>query len=509
MKIFTTEDIRAIERRTIEIEGIPSIELVKRYARGAADEIASRWRPNRPMIVFAGSGHTGAQALATTKLLVERGFEPTVFLFNIGGKRLTHECALMRDELLSAAGGKINWQEVENNFQMPVFTRHHIVIDGLFGSELCEPLKGGFVVIAREINESKEKPTVVSIDVPSGLFGDLNPYTVNRDIIHASLTLAVQMPRIAFFLRDNAELVGEWRTIDIGLSQDIIAATKTSYRLIEGHELKKELKPRNPFADKSDFGSALIVAGCYGMMGAATLACRGALRGGAGKVTVHAPQCGYEIMQTSVPEALFHPDSNKIVISDMKPVHDFTAIGVGPGIGTNDLTINALELFLKTQTKPVVLDADALNCIAARPTMLRDIPVMSVITPHAAEFDRLFGECHSDDARLLKAIEMSHELKIIILLKGHHTAIVRPDYKVYFNSTGTPAMATGGSGDVLTGMITGIMAQGVSPHFSAIIATYIHGLAGELAAREHGEMGVTAGDIAANIGRAFRQVTAN
>ncbi len=509
MKIFTTEDIRAIERRTIELEGIPAMELIKRYARGAADEIASRWRPNRPMIVFAGPGRTGAQALATTRLLVERGFEPTVFLFNIGGKRLNHDCAVCRDELLATAGGKIHWQEVDNTFQMPIFTHQHIVIDGLFGSELCEPLKGGFVVIAREINESDAKPTVVSIDLPSGLFGDLNPYTVNRDIIHASLTLAVQLPRIAFFLRDNAELVGEWRTIDIGLNKDVIHATKTSYRLVEGSQLKKELKPRNPFADKSDFGSALIIAGCYGMMGAATLACRGALRGGAGKVTVHAPQCGYEIMQTSVPEALFHPDSNKIIISDMKPSHEFTAIGIGPGIGTNEITVNALELFLKTHTKPVVLDADALNCIASRPNLLRDIPVMSVITPHAGEFDRLFGECHSDDARLLKAIEMAQELKIIILLKGHYTAIILPDYRVFFNSTGTPAMATGGSGDVLTGLITGLMAQGITPHFSAIIATYIHGLAGEIAAKEHGEMGVTAGDIAANIGRAFRQLTAN
>lgn len=507
MKIYTSEDIRAIYRRTIETEGIPSSELIMRMARGVADEIASRWRPNRPMIVFAGPGHNGAETLAVCRILAERGFSPSVYLFNIGGKRLTHECAVCRDELLKSAGGQIHWTEVTNDFNMPVITPQHIVIDGLFGTEISAPLQGGFAWMAREINDAK--PTVVSIDLPSGLFGDLNPLTVNRDIIHATLTLTMQVPRISFFQRDNAELVGEWRTIDIGLNRDVMLTTPTHYHLVEAHEVKEVLKPRNPFADKSDFGSALLITGCYGMMGASVLAARGALRGGVGKLTVHSPQCGYEVLQSSVPEAMFDADVNKIVISDMKTAHEYDAVGIGPGIGTNEMTVNALELFLKTTVNPVVLDADALNCIASRPTLLREVPVNSIITPHAAEFDRLFGECHSDDARLIKALEKAKEHHIIILLKGHYSALVYPDYRIVFNSTGTPAMATGGCGDVLTGLITALMAQGYNPGVSGWIGMFVHGLAGEIAAKEHGEIGVTAGDIAANIGKAFRQITGN
>lgn len=503
MKIFTTEDLRAIERRTIETEGTGSRELINRMARGAADEIVSRWRPTRPMIIFAGHDNNGATALATAIQLVARGYRPTIYLFNIGGNRLSHDCRDCRDELLAAAPD-INFMEVDGRFNIPALNSRHLIIDGLFGSGLREPLAGGFVILVRYINESKA--TVVSLDVPSGLLGDLNTTTINRDVIHATLTLAVQMPRISFFMRDNAELVGEWKCIDIGLSHDAIHETDTNYHLVEGTEVCDLIRPRNPFANKADCGSALIVAGSYGMMGAAVLSARGALRAGAGKVTVHAPQCGYEVIQSSVPEALFHPDANKIVVSDIKLEHEFNAIGVGPGLGTNEMTINALELFLKTRSKPVVLDADALNCIAQRPGLLKELPVLSVLTPHAGEFDRIFGEQHSDSARLLRAIEVSHALNILILLKGHYTALVRPDYKVYFNSTGTPGMATGGSGDVLTGVITAFMAQGYKPEVSALIGAYVHGVAGELATREHGEFGVTAGDIAANIGKAIRLV---
>ncbi len=247
------------------------------------------------------------------------------------------------------------------------------------------------------------------------------------------------------------------------------------------------------------------------MMGAAVLAAKGALRAGAGKVTVQAPMCGYEVMQSSVPEAMFVADTdrNKLVPGAMKPEHDYSAIGVGCGIGTHEITINALEQFLQSRTRPLVLDADALNCIARRQTMLSDIPVLSVITPHVGEFDRLFGESPTDEARLLKAIDVAHYHNITILLKGHYTALVRPDYKVYFNSTGTPAMATPGSGDVLTGIITGLMAQGYKPEVSALIGAYIHGLAGEIAAETHGDYGVTAGDIAANVGVAIKTLMKN
>lgn len=503
MKVFNAEDIRAIDRLTIEKDGVTSLELIERAAHGIAGEITARWRPNKPLIVFAGPGNNGADALAVSRILASQGYNPMVYLFNIGGNRLSRDCRDCKDELLAQVPG-INFTEVTGQFTAPELTPQSLVIDGLFGSGLKGPVTGGFMILIRYVNDSGA--TVVSVDVPSGMSGDLRTNQINRDIIHATLTLVMQFPRPAFFMKENAQLVGEWKTIDIGLNHDAARSTKTPFHLVEGSEIKTLIRQRTPFSSKADYGSALLIAGSYGMMGAALMAAKGALRAGAGKVTVHSPMCGYEILQSGVPEAMFDADKHKLICSDIKPDKEYAAIGVGPGIGTHDLTQFALEQFLQSSKKPVVLDADALNCIAKRPTMISDIPVLSVITPHAGEFDRLFGECDSDENRLIKAMEAAHYHNILILLKGRYTALVRPDNKVYFNSTGTPAMATPGSGDVLTGVITALMAQGYKPEVSALIGAFVHGLAGEFAAEEHGDYGVTASDIAANIGKAFKSL---
>ena len=499
MKLFTTEEIRAIDRRTIEQEGVPSLELIERVAEGVADEISSRWRSNKPTMVFAGPGNNGADALGAARLLFERGFRPEVFLFNIGGDKLSTDCAASRDRMLAEVPDII-FHEVKDRFSMPKITTNHLVIDGLFGSGLREELQGGFKSLVQYIND--ENATVVSIDLPSGMFGDWNPQIVNRNTIHATLTLAIQFPRISFFIPDNAELIGEWKIIDIGLSEKAIATSPANFCLVEQRDVHRRLRHRKEFASKADFGSGILYAGSYGMMGAAILAARGALRAGVGKLTVNSPKCGYQIMQSSVPEALFRHNRGEINIIDIHPERDFSAIAVGPGIGTNELTVKAVEDFLASINQPVILDADALNCIAIKPSILNTIPVLSILTPHAGEFDRLFGPQPSAEARLRKAIEMAKYYNILIILKGRYTAIVRPDGKVYFNSSGCPAMATAGSGDVLLSML----AQGYPAELASLIAVYVHGLAGEMAAAEQGEYGVTAGDIASYIGKAIREI---
>ncbi len=503
MKLFTTEEIRAIDRRTIEQEGVPSLELIERVAEGVADEISSRWRSNKPTMVFAGPGNNGADALGAARLLFERGFRPEVFLFNIGGDKLSTDCAASRDRMLAEVPDII-FHEVKDRFSMPKITTNHLVIDGLFGSGLREELQGGFKSLVQYIND--ENATVVSIDLPSGMFGDWNPQIVNRNTIHATLTLAIQFPRISFFITDNAELIGEWKIIDIGLSEKAIATSPANFCLVEQRDVHRRLRHRKEFASKADFGSGILYAGSYGMMGAAILAARGALRAGVGKLTVNSPKCGYQIMQSSVPEALFRHNRGEINIIDIHPERDFSAIAVGPGIGTNELTVKAVEDFLASINQPVILDADALNCIAIKPSILNTIPVLSILTPHAGEFDRLFGPQPSAEARLRKAIEMAKYYNILIILKGRYTAIVRPDGKVYFNSSGCPAMATAGSGDVLTGVLLSMLAQGYPAELASLIAVYVHGLAGEMAAAEQGEYGVTAGDIASYIGKAIREI---
>ena len=289
---------------------------------------------------FCGPGNNGADALGAARLLFERGFRPEVFLFNIGGDKLSTDCAASRDRMLAEVPDII-FHEVKDRFSMPKITTNHLVIDGLFGSGLREELQGGFKSLVQYIND--ENATVVSIDLPSGMFGDWNPQIVNRNTIHATLTLAIQFPRISFFIPDNAELIGEWKIIDIGLSEKAIATSPANFCLVEQRDVHRRLRHRKEFASKADFGSGILYAGSYGMMGAAILAARGALRAGVGKLTVNSPKCGYQIMQSSVPEALFRHNRGEINIIDIHPERDFSAIAVGPGIGTNELTVKAVE----------------------------------------------------------------------------------------------------------------------------------------------------------------------
>lgn len=502
MKIFTNEAIRNIDRYTIEEEGISSQELIHRVAEAVASEIVANWRPNKPTLVFAGAGNNGADALIVAKLLIQAGFSPRIVLFNSKGTSLSRDCRMARQELL--AEGNVDLIEVIDRADIPVVTADHLVIDGMFGTGLRDPLTGGFTTLVRNISESGA--TVISIDIPSGMFSDWNARVLSRNVVHATLTMAVQFPRLSFFLSDNADLVGRWKLIDIGLSPKAIAETPTKYFYVERHDVRAVLKRRPAFSSKADYGHALLIAGCYGMMGAAVMAAQGALRSGVGKLTVHSARCGFDVIQGQVAEALFSPDRNDIVISDMTPRFNFTAIGVGPGIGTNDATRGALETLIKSSKRPMVLDADALNIIAKSPMLLDHIPPGSILTPHAAEFDRMFGPQVSAEARLLRALEIAAKYKVIIVLKGHYTATVRPDGKVFFNSTGSPAMATGGSGDVLTGIITSLLAQGYIPEAAAVAGVYIHGLAGDIAAHTEGDYGTTARDIAAATGRAIKSI---
>ncbi len=508
MKIFSNNEIKQIEQFTIEQEGISSTELIERAAEGIASEVFERWRPDVRLLVFAGWGNNGADALEAARLLADKGFSPEVYLFNIGGNRLTHECAIMRERLLKS-GGDISFLEItgKERFEWPEPDASDLIIDGIFGSGLDRPLPISLQMLVHNINDSGA--TVVSIDIPTGLFGEWNDGTPRTNMVHASLTLAIGFPHLAFFIADNAEVVGRWKVIDIGLNKQAIKNAPLNYFLVNENDTLRFLAPRNEFASKVDFGHALIAAGSYGMVGASVLAAKGCLRAGAGKVTVHGPGCAFQTLQSTVVSAMFDADHGKQHITDIPTDQCYTAIAVGPGLGKHEETVTALEKFLKTmeaQSRPVIIDADALNIIADNKTILGYLPLLSVLTPHPGEFDRIFGEQPSHEARLQKAIEAAHYHQVIIVLKGRYTAIVRPDGKVFFNASGTPAMATGGSGDVLTGVIAGFMASGLKPEIASFVGAFVHGVAGELACEDNSDIGTTAEDIADNIGRAINRI---
>ena len=503
MKIFTTEGIRRIDEATIESENISMLDLMERAASAVTYEIISRWRPKKRIVIFAGPGNNGGDALAVARMLYEQNYIPEVYLFNIKSSHLSPCCSTNRDRLVEIPN--IYFTEIVDNFTPPELGPNDVVIDGLFGSGLRSPLKGGYTALVQYINNSGAY--TVSIDVPSGLFGEWNMGSDHRNIIRASLTLAFQFKRLSFFFSENAQFIGECQVLDLDMSPEAIASTPTDFYLIEHEDVHDVLHPLNQFINKYDNGTLYLVAGSYGMMGAAQLAARAAQRAGVGLVTVHAPRCGYNVMQTAVPEALFEGDVHELYTTSINSGrHRYSVVALGPGMGTADETVDAVDAFLKNFRQPCLLDADALNCIHKRPVLLRSIPKGSVLTPHAAEFDRLFGKNESDEERLKKAIDVSKLYEITIVLKGHHTMTVRPDGKVYINSSGNAGMATAGSGDVLTGVIAALIAQGYAPDLSVVMGVYIHGHAGDLMAKETGQQGLIASDLADNIGRAIYDI---
>jgi NAD(P)H-hydrate epimerase len=399
---------------------------------------------------------------------------------------------------------RVEFTEVIEDFTPPVLTEHDIVIDGLFGSGLNRPLTGGFAAVVDYINKSDAH--VVSIDIPSGLFGEDNRGNDREAIVKANLTLTFEFPKLAFFLAENAPYVGEWKTLEIGLHPDVIEKTETPYTMVTEEDISYVIQPRDRFAHKGTFGHALLIAGSKGKMGAAILAAKACLRSGAGLLTVHIPQRGEGVFQTNFPEAMLSFDTNVDFFSSVPELSPYNAIGVGPGMGQHMESGAAIERILQTNSKPMVIDADAINLLATNKSLISRIPERSILTPHPKEFDRIAGESASGYERLMKAKAFAVENHLIVVLKGAYTAICTTAGNIYFNSCGNPGMATAGSGDVLTGIILGLLAQGYEPETAAVMGVFIHGTAGDLAAIYQSEESLIASDIIDMLGKAFKQV---
>jgi NAD(P)H-hydrate epimerase len=327
-------------------------------------------------------------------------------------------------------------------------------------------------------------------------------------IVRADHTLSFQAFKLSFLLPENANFIGEVHILDIGLHPGYYNDAETCYELTDKKTISAVYRPRNRFSHKGNFGHALVIAGSYGKMGAAVLCVRACLRSGAGLTTCHIPKCGFEIMQTAVSEAMAMSDLNSSIITKIEgDISRFTSVGIGPGIGTATETRKALQGFLEAYKKPVVLDADALNLISSDKKLLRGIPQNSILTPHPKEFERLFGETKNDFERIQLAQQKAKELDLVIVLKGHHTCIATPNGKVFFNNTGNAGMAKGGSGDVLTGILTAIAGQYHDTINSAILGVYLHGLAGDIAAEKKSAEAMIAGDIVECLGEAFLSIS--
>ncbi|WP_443777011.1 NAD(P)H-hydrate dehydratase [Bacteroides clarus] len=501
MKIFPTIQIKELDAYTIENEPVSSIDLMERASRALARAMSERWSAETPFTVFAGPGNNGGDALAVSRLLAEWGCRVEVYLFNTKGT-LSPDCETNKERLAGVAG--IDFHEITTQFVPPVLTAEHVVVDGLFGSGLNKPLSGGFAAVVKYINTSPA--TVVAIDVPSGLMGEDNTYNIQANIIRADLTLSLQLPKLAFLFAENAPFVGEWQLLDIGLSEEAIEEKETDFALTEHEDVASMLKPRGKFAHKGNFGRALLIAGSQGMAGASVLAARACLRSGVGLLTVHIPFCNNFIVQTSVPEAMTEIDINDVRFSCATDTDDYQAVGIGPGLGKAGDTEAALLEQIESCQTPMVVDADALNLLGEHRSYIGRLPKGSILTPHPKELERLVGKCQNSYERLTKARELARSAGVHILLKGAYSVIIAPSGKCWFNPTGNPGMATGGSGDVLTGVVLALLAQGYDAETAARMAAYVHGLAGDIACKKHGVMGMTAGDIVTCLPPAWRML---
>ena len=502
MKIFTSAQVHELDKYTIENEPIKSIDLMERAAKTLTQAITDNWGNTTPVVLFAGPGNNGGDALAVARMLIDKNYDVTAYLFNITGN-LSEDCLVNKKRLIERRSKALI--EVTQEFEPPQLGEGMLVVDGLFGSGLNKPLAGGFASLVKYINASPAQ--VVSIDVPSGLMTEDNTYNVRANIIRADLTLTLQLPKLSFLFPENQIFIGKLKVLDIRLSKQGIEKIDANYTLLEENDVRPRLLKRDPFTHKGKMGNALIIAGSYGMAGASVLATKACLRVGVGKVTTHTPKRNSNILQVSVPEAIIQFDREETIFSEAVDTEDFNALGIGPGLGTSEQTAIAIIAQLRRSQCPTVVDADAINILASHRAWLQQLPKGIIMTPHPKEFDRMEGHSGDSFERLMKARDLAERLQAYIVLKGHHTSLCLPDGHIIFNSTGNAGMATAGSGDVLTGIITGLLARGYNQENACVVGMYLHGLAGDIAARELGEESVIASDLVQNLPYAFKRLT--
>ena len=495
MKIFSISQVRALDAYTIEHEPVASIDLMERAAQAIFEAYAKSFDLQRPVLIVAGPGNNGGDALALARILVWVKSDVRVLLLHNG--KLSADCETNLRQLRNLKAEIIT--EITDSFVFPNINKETVIVDGIFGSGLSRPAEGIFAEAIDHINRSGCE--VLSIDVPSGLNGELNP-DISVPIVKATRTFTLQFPKLAFLLPETGIFAGNWSVLDIGIHPEAISQTETRYFYIKKKDIQPKIKIREKFSHKGTYGHVLIFAGSRDMAGAAVLSSVAALRSGAGLVTVHSASCNRIILQTAVPEVIFESDNNKNCISEFRDLTKFNAIAIGPGIGQTSETPSFLKNILSAYSNPVVLDADALNIIAANNELLHFIPENSILTPHPKEFERLFGKSTNSYDRLQKASTIAQTHKIIIILKGAHTQIFMPNGKIYFNSTGNAGMATAGSGDVLTGIMAGLLAQGYQPQDAALTGVFLHGLAADLIPETEETM--LASDIIRGLKLAFR-----
>ncbi|KZS42275.1 carbohydrate kinase [Aquimarina aggregata] len=499
MKIFSAQQMRMADEATITSEKISSLDLMEKAATQTFNLIHQKLQGSPIVIhVFCGLGNNGGDGLVISRLLVQHGYTVQTYIVNFSDNR-SKDFLINYDRLKEIVTTWPTQLKSEDDF--PKIKNEDMVIDAIFGIGLNRPMVPWVVSLIKHIN--KTRAFKLSIDIPSGLYSDKGPEDKNG-VIFADVTVAFQLPKLVFFLPETGIYSNDVEVIDIGLDRNFIMNTAGIAELITKNEILPLYRPRHKFGHKGTYGHCVLIGGSYGKMGSVTLATKSALKVGTGLATAYIPECGYEVLQTAVPEAMVITDDDDELAEinlDITPA----AVGIGIGLGTSTKTVKAFEEFLKNVTFPLVIDADGINILAKHQEFLEHLPKQTILTPHPKELERLIGKWDDDFDKLRKTKAFSKKYHCIIVIKGANTITINQDI-MYVNSTGNPGMATAGSGDVLTGMITGLLSQGYNPLHATVFAVYLHGSSGDLAAQKSGFEAVIASDILSNIGNAFLEL---
>ncbi|WP_394749608.1 NAD(P)H-hydrate dehydratase [Spongiimicrobium salis] len=496
MKIFTASQIYEADKFTIEKQQITSNELMERAAVQIFNWIHLRMQGAQVKIhLFCGIGNNGGDGIALARHLQEHGYNIGVYVVNYSEKR-SQDFLVNLDRLKDR---KI-WPEFLNDdCTFPSIGKDDIIIDAIFGIGLNRAPDVWVAKLIQYLNETEA--FILSVDIPSGLYTDQVPEHTEA-VINANHVLSFESSKLIFFLPQTGIYSNQWEILPIGLDPEYLINTPTPYTLMDKNEILPWYMPREKFSHKGSYGHALVIGGSHGKIGAVNLASRACLTAGSGLVTAYVPKCGYIPLQTSLPEAMVLTDSHEECITHIDFDITPTVIGIGMGLGQDEKTQKAFADFLSRITAPMVLDADALNILSQNPQLQAEIPAESILTPHPKELERLVGVWKDDFDKLEKTKQLSKELNSIILIKGAHTIVVYQDHG-YVNTTGNPGLATAGSGDVLTGMITGLLAQGYPPLQAAIFGVYLHGRAADIAVETYGYQALTASVVIDYIKEAF------
>ena len=504
MKILTVDKIREADSYTIKNEPIASVDLMERAGRNCSEFIKNNIAKDISVCVFAGPGNNGGDGLVIARHLAAGAFRVKVFVVDFT-KNYSDDFRINLERCEQVQDIEIHHLTAENS--LPDIKKGSVIVDAVFGSGLNRPVKGFPAAVISHINAAG--CMVFSIDIPSGMFADKSVDPKEGAVVHADVTLSLQFPKLSMLIPENEEFTGDLHIIPIGLHPDFIAKVKPAAELLEEAMLRGLLRERRKYDHKGKFGHALLIAGSSDKTGAAVLAAKAALRSGTGLLTVHLPSKAAPALQAHSAEAMLSIDPSEEVFSSLPSLSRFNAVAVGPGLGTREESQRALKLLIQEFKAPIIFDADALNILSENKTWLSFIPPASILTPHLKEFERLTGKSADHFQRMEKAKELSRKYGVYIILKGAHSLISCPDGVVYFNNTGNPGMATGGSGDVLTGILLGLLAQGYSSRDAALLGVWLHGLAGDLALQEQSVESLIASDIVAKLGKAFDELRKN